>query len=62
MAPSDLSIKTTYELVNISKAIHGEQRLSISGKEVRDKSGGKALGFYKFSSRLSPPKLVEHLH
>jgi hypothetical protein len=46
---SDMSIKTVYELVNISKAIHGEQRLRISGREVIDESGDKVLGFYRFS-------------
>lgn len=49
VTPSDMSLKTTYELVNFSKAINGEQRLSISGREVIDESGDKAIGFYKFS-------------
>lgn len=49
VAPSDMSMKTAYKLVSISKAIHGEQRLSISGREVIDESGSKALGFYTFS-------------
>lgn len=49
MTPSNMNMKTVYELVNVSKTIHGEQRLSISGREVIDESGSKALGFYTFS-------------
>ncbi|WP_331351681.1 hypothetical protein [Cellvibrio sp. UBA7671] len=49
VSPSDMSMKTAYKLVNISKAIHGEQRLSVSGREVVDESGGKVLSFYMFS-------------